>query len=137
MVNSLFLPYFGFYNSIISDKDRKREMALNMAPQSCLNIKWTYSGDTENTIFFSYGFAYKSKWQLSGQQNSPGIWSLKALGKFLSQSNFNGVLLFVCCSLYRRGNPDIVKIKQITVKMFKSSQHTSISLLTLLSWKCI
>lgn len=29
-------------------------MAVNRRPQGCLYIKWMDSGDTENTIFFSY-----------------------------------------------------------------------------------
>lgn len=39
---------------IVSDEDRKRQrgMAVNGRPQSCLNIKWMDSGDTENNLLF-------------------------------------------------------------------------------------
>lgn len=56
--------------------ERKTEAEMAVSWPSCLNIKRMDSGDTENTIFFSYGFASKSKWQWSGQQNQ--IYSLKA-----------------------------------------------------------
>lgn len=68
------VSYFGFENTLSTNK---REIAVSWRPQSCFSMKWMNSSDTENKIFFSYGFS--SKWQLTGQQNTQGIYNLKAL----------------------------------------------------------